>query len=246
MRKIALILMIAILPMAVSCLKSSSRQSIQFDCSFEASDEMVFDPVDSTCFSPYFVTANLVSFGAKLSEDGKSLEGGFGLCQGVDPKIGDFAAKTPLHCISKPYSTGEKTFAVFRQSGNMPEDGHIFINIPNEESMIMPQTVLINNTHNFVVAVRQGNGLAGGKFASGDWAAITFKGYRHGTETGSASLRLADYEHFADSVVTKWTELNLHSLGSADRIDITLTSSREDMVEYVCLDHMKFSCTLVY
>ena len=240
-----MVLLAAAVLAASSCLKSSSRQNFQLNCSFEDAG-LEFKVSDSTFIQPFFAVGNLVGFSAKVSgEEDYNLEGGFALCRGVDPVVDGHASKTQLHCIAHPLPKSDQTFGVFRESPSMP-DSHISFNIPNSQSSILPQSVMLNNTHNFVEAVKNGTSLADGPFKKGDWAAVSFKGYFAGKATGTATLRLADYDTFADSVVTSWTPLNLGVLGNVDKIDVSISSSRPDIVKYFCFDHMVFNCTFVF
>ena len=229
---------------SVSCLKSKNTMNYTTDISFE-DDALEFDPVDSTFFSSFLNVGNLVGFEALLNEEETVMLGGFCLCRGVDPVLDGSAAKTQYHCIAHPYLNGEKTFSVFYQSGEMPEN-HIIFNVPNENSFIAPRGVMINNTHNFVQAVTGAGGLTDNKFEAGDWAAVTFTGYLNGEETGTASLRMAEFLADEEKVVTEWKQLDLSALGHVDKIDISLTSSRPGAFRYVCLDHLNLSISLVY
>ncbi len=229
---------------AVSCLKSKNTMNYTADISFE-DDALEFDPVDSTCFLPFINVGNLIGFDALLNAQEDGLLGGFCLCRGVNPVLDGTAAKTQYHCIAHPYVSGEKTFAVFYQSEAMPEN-HIIFNIPNANSFIAPRGVMLNNTHNFVQTVTGAGGFSENKFVAGDWAAITFTGYLDGKETGSASLRMAEFLAEEENVVTEWTLLDLSALGHVDRIDVALTSSRPGAFRYVCIDHLNLSVSLVY
>jgi hypothetical protein len=229
---------------AVSCLNSKNSQQLTMDVSFE-DDALEFDPVDSTCFHPFVAFANLVGFSAVLDDEEENLLGGFVICRGVDPTLTGEAAKTAFHCISHPYLKTEKTFAVFRQSTEMPET-HITFNVPNEQSSFTPRGVMLNNTHDFVQMAKLGDGLSGNKFTDGDWAEVTFTGYKNGVETGSATQKMAEFAGAKEEVLTEWTLLDLSPLGSVDRIDVTLTSSRENAFRLVCLDHLNLSISLVF
>ena len=192
MKKIKLIFVLAVtLLAAVSCLKSTNKQNFTWDVSFEE-EGLKFHADDSTCFNSFVSFGNLIGFSAVVSgEENENLLGGFGICRGVDPTLTGTAAKTPYHCFAHPYLENEKTFAVFRQSGNMPEEQIIF-NIPSAQSTISPRGVMLCNTHNFIQIAKLGNGFGEGKFTSGDWAEVKFTGSLNGAETGSVSFRMAD------------------------------------------------------
>lgn len=246
MKRIKLIFVLAVtLLAAVSCLKSTNKQNFTWDVSFEE-EGLKFHADDSTCFNSFVSFGNLIGFSAVVSgEENENLLGGFGLCRGVDPTLTGTAAKTPYHCFAHPYLENEKTFAVFRQSGNMPEEQIIF-NIPSVQSTISPRGVMLCNTHNFIQIAKLGNGFGEGKFTSGDWAEVKFTGSLNGAETGSVSFRMADFSGGKEEIVEEWTLVDLSPLGSVDKIDISLSSSRENVFQVVCLDHVNLSCSLVF
>ena len=246
MKKIKLIFVLAVtLLAAVSCLKSTNKQNFTWDVSFEE-EGLKFHADDSTCFNSFVSFGNLIGFSAVVSgEENENLLGGFGICRGVDPTLTGTAAKTPYHCFAHPYLENEKTFAVFRQSGNMPEEQIIF-NIPSAQSTISPRGVMLCNTHNFIQIAKLGNGFGEGKFTSGDWAEVKFTGSLNGAETGSVSFRMADFSGGKEEIVEEWTLVDLSPLGSVDKIDISLSSSRENVFQVVCLDHVNLSCSLVF
>ena len=246
MKKIKLIFVLAVtLFAAVSCLKSTNKQNFTWDVSFEE-EGLKFHADDSTCFNSFVSFGNLIGFSAVVSgEENENLLGGFGLCRGVDPTLTGTAAKTPYHCFAHPYLENEKTFTVFRQSGNMPEEQIIF-NIPSAQSTISPRGVMLCNTHNFIQVAKLGNGFGEGRFTSGDWAEVKFTGSLNGAETGSVSFRMADFSGGKEEIVEECTLVDISPLGSVDKIDISLSSSRENVFQFVCLDHVNLSCSLVF
>ena len=246
MKKFKLLSVLAVtLLAAVSCLKSTNKQNFTWDVSFEE-EGLKFHADDRTCFNSFVSFGNLIGFSAVVSgEENENLLGGFGICRGVDPTLTGTAAKTPYHCFAHPYLENEKTFAVFRQSGNMPEKQIIF-NIPSAQSTISPRGVMLCNTHNFIQIAKLGNGFGEGKFTSGDWAEVKFTGSLNGAETGSVSFRMADFSGGKEEIVEEWTLVDLSPLGSVDKIDISLSSSRENVFQVVCLDHVNLSCSLVF
>ena len=127
----------------------------------------------------------------------------------------------------------------------MPEEQIIF-NIPSAQSTISPRGVMLCNTHNFIQIAKLGNGFGEGKFTSGDWAEVKFTGSLNGAETGSVSFRMADFSGGKEEIVEEWTLVDLSPLGSVDKIDISLSSSRENVFQVVCLDHVNLSCSLVF
>ena len=246
--KKGLILLAVVPALCLSCFKEKHHNVYSFalDNTFEY-QQTEFDPTDSTWFPEFFASQGApVGFMGKISEDGKQLLGGFGLSRGVDPVISESEEpKTPWHCIAPSLYSDEKTFAVFRESDDMPE-GQVLTSLLNAECTVAPAAVLVNNTTRFVRAVRLGTGLEGGAFAEGDWATLTFTGYLNKVKTGSVSVSLADFQTYRDSVVTTWTPVVLKDIGNIDAMTLSFSSSRADMVRDVCLDHFLFSCHIEY
>lgn len=63
--------------------------------------------------------------------------------------------------------------------------------------------------------------------------AVTFVGYRSGTESGSVSFSLVD--------VKEWTEVSLRNLGSIDRLVVVMSGKQTSTPFYVCLDNLKYT-----
>lgn len=63
--------------------------------------------------------------------------------------------------------------------------------------------------------------------------AVTFVGYRSGTESGSVSFSLVD--------VKEWTEVSLRDLGSIDRLVVVMSGNPRQTPFYVCLDNLKYT-----
>lgn len=248
------ILLAAAMTVAASCWKDDKHRnqySFALDCNFEY-DDVTFDDDSVFVVSPLegesrsvFGDGRLgvVQFSAKVVDD--AFVSGFCIAGGVDPLLTDHEAKTAFHTVSHQYYESEKTFVVFREGPSMPEK-IIEVFLPNEDCHLEPQTVLLNNTHRFVRAVKFGTGLADGAFGATDWAAVTFTGYLKGTKTGEATLKLADGSNAGKPIVTDWTELKLTDLGQVDEITVKLTSSRADMVKDVCIDHLLCNCYVEY
>lgn len=63
--------------------------------------------------------------------------------------------------------------------------------------------------------------------------AVTFVGYRSGTESGRVSFSLVD--------VKEWTEVSLRDLGSIDRLVVEMSGNPRQTPFYVCLDNLKYT-----
>ena len=66
-----------------------------------------------------------------------------------------------------------------------------------------------------------------------DFPAVTFVGYRSGTESGRVSFSLVD--------VKEWTEVSLRDLGSIDRLVVVMSGAEGNTPFYVCLDNLKYT-----
>ena len=66
-----------------------------------------------------------------------------------------------------------------------------------------------------------------------DFPAVTFVGYRSGTESGRVSFSLVD--------VKEWTEVSLRDLGSIDRLVVEMSGNPRQTPFYVCLDNLKYT-----
>lgn len=66
-----------------------------------------------------------------------------------------------------------------------------------------------------------------------DFPAVTFVGYRSGTESDRVSFSLVD--------VKEWTEVSLRNLGSIDRLVVEMSGNPRQTPFYVCLDNLKYT-----
>ncbi len=66
-----------------------------------------------------------------------------------------------------------------------------------------------------------------------DFPAVTFVGYRSGTESGRVRFSLVD--------VKEWTEVSLRDLGSIDRLVVVMSGAEGNTPFYVCLDNLKYT-----
>ena len=66
-----------------------------------------------------------------------------------------------------------------------------------------------------------------------DFPAVTFVGYRSGTESGRVRFSLVD--------VKEWTEVSLRDLGSIDRLVVEMSGNPRQTPFYVCLDNLKYT-----
>ena len=123
----------------------------------------------------------------------------------------------------------------------MPEHA-VLAPVPNAESTNSPDAVYVHNVQAVVQAIRYGTGLAGGPFVAGDYLTLTVTGYKNGTKAGEKSLNLVS----GTEALKEWTEMDLTSIGSVDALDFHLTSSRDDLPLYCCVDNLIMHIVQVY
>lgn len=238
---------------AVSCFSSLDGQS-----KYEVYSLIAFEPEntyewesfvnqffnggkDTVVAYPYFTTGN-VSVCAKLTDD-DVFQGGFSLCRGVDTLA--VAGREPsfFAVFDKGGHQGSYAYAVFHDTTAtlMPEHA-VLAPVPNAESSNMPTVVFVQNVQATVQAARLGTGLAGGPFGAGDHLTLTITGYKGSAKTGEKSVDLIS----GTEPLKEWTEVDLSGLGSVDAMDFHLSSNREDMPLYCCIDDLLFHIIEIY
>jgi hypothetical protein len=83
-------------------------------------------------------------------------------------------------------------------------------------------------------------------FKEGDRFAVKAIGYLNGKKTGDAEIALADFTPQKDSIVSKWTSMDLSKLGAIDYVDFEIISTNPDVPTYFCMDNMKASVSIEY
>jgi hypothetical protein len=96
----------------------------------------------------------------------------------------------------------------------------------------------VNNTSLVVKTIKE-------RFHLGDRLTLKAVGYLDGKMGPSVEMLLADYSAQKDSVVTVWTPFELSKLGTVDRIDFELLSTKEIPL-YFCMDNMTATVSLSY
>ena len=196
---------------------------------------------DTVIAYPYFTTGS-VSVCAKLTDD-DVFQGGFALCRGVDTLA--VAGRKPS-CFAVYDKGGNQEsygYAVFHDTTAtlMPEHA-VLAPVPNAESSNAPTVVFVQNVQATVQAARLGTGLAGGPFGAGDYLTLTVTGYKGTAKTDEKSVALIS----GTEPLKEWTEVDLSGLGSVDALDFHLTSNRDDMPLYCCIDDLVIHITEIY
>lgn len=160
-------------------------------------------------------SAEGVSFNGFYYDEGLATWGGFGFSSNLTT---DFASgyTYQFHAVS---AGGSGTFSVVY---DLTSTGWG----PGYEPVIeFARTVL-------PVSVEVTNMAMLGDYMS-DFPAVTFVGYRSGTESGRVRFSLVD--------VKEWTEVSLRDLGSIDRLVVVMSGAEGNTPFYVCLDNLKYT-----
>lgn len=160
-------------------------------------------------------SAEGVSFNGFYYDEGLATWGGFGFSSNLTT---DFASgyTYQFHAVS---AGGSGTFSVVY---DLTSTGWG----PGYEPVIeFARTVLL-------VSVDVTNMAMLGDYMS-DFPAVTFVGYRSGTESGRVRFSLVD--------VKEWTEVSLRDLGSIDRLVVVMSGAEGNTPFYVCLDNLKYT-----
>lgn len=225
----------------VSCVElgSTNRNKYQLHVSFEyanalRADSLFFDDKDGAGFGWMSAAGywNDVFFCQKTTADKKMFLGGFmlsglkGSGAGKDPYYDSFRVNSGVGFGGSP------TYTVFYENpdkASMPEKHWFFIQ--KEFGTCTMAGFYVNNTVEVVKAVKE-------KFTAGDKLTLKVTGYLGEAKTGDAQINLADYSAQKDSIVVNWTPFDLDKLGSVDRLEFSMQSTKEGIPSYFCMDSM--------
>ena len=252
MIQVALVGVMALL--ATSCFSTEDFQT-KYDShtvvGFEPESEYEWDDFVDAWFNrgkdTVFVYPSMrfgpVYFFAKL-DDQDAFQGGMSLCRGKDADASP--EREPSYFAVYDENVGNQrshAYAVFHQASasRMPEH-FIQIYIPNTESSCGAESMYVHNVQAVVQAVQHGVGLAGGPFQTDDYLLLTVTGKRGTSVTGTKEVKLVD----GTSFIKEWTKVDITDLGSVDTIDFELTSSRQDLPLYCCLDDLMVHYVEIY
>lgn len=233
----------------MSCLNESSYLSTYtLYATFEYSDlgeGNTFDK-DSVFFNKSFVDesnqsaigwANYVGFLTRLNDSRSACIGGFVLSS-FPGKVGEGSLETPYRAADT--TLVKNCYLVFydnKDQSNMPDDHFIFTMA--DYGTCAPVGCYVTNTTEVVESVKE-------HFASGDKLILTATGYAKGLKTGQAEMVLAEYNALKDSVVTSWTKFDLTKLGTVDKIDFDVVTTKDIVPEYFCMDEFQAAISLEY
>lgn len=265
-----LIFVISTAAMAVSCLNGpQNEEKFGLSASFEYSGSVAF--TDSVAFSkatPTGIGWYHLAFCHKLSEDeNPAFLGGFILSKmftRTEPIVADLpsednpsednpstepAEDTPTQTeelefspyrVYTPEQKMSNTYAVFCDNGDeemMPESDVIFLS--KEYGTCTLYGCHVANTEEVVKSIVN-------TFEKGDYLKLIAKGYLDGELTEEVEIKLAEYSADKDSIVTSWTTFTLDKLGSVDKVDFELQSSKEGIPSSFCMDNFTVQVHLKY
>lgn len=143
-----------------------------------------------------------------------------------------FRVNTPKDTVNS------NSYLVYYQnpdSSKMPEHDVVFL--IEENGACQAQQCFVNNTSYVAYKIAQ-------TFEPGDRMTLKATGYLDGVKTGEVSMNLADFSTQKDSIVCAWTAFDLTKLGNFDAIDFDVTSTKEEVPAYFCMDYFIASITV--
>lgn len=208
---------------------------------------ITFDTSDSNFNedSLYFDTHYKIGFGwdsfmfyHKIDVAFSDFKGGFLLSALNIPRSGQTEALRNNQYRAN--SKGVNKFAVFALTDDMPKNHFEFVYNTSGglKGTCSPAAVRVNNAVAVADSVRA-------FFVPGDKMVLRLTGYLNNKETGHSDIVLAERATDRDSIVSKWTEMNLGALGSIDeiRLDFILPEGSK-VPKIACLDSLVASVNL--
>jgi len=234
MRKIILLVVAVLATFCVtSCLNGKSSYKYTTGLSFEYQGYP-----DSTIFlngATHVALKNFIygemAFAANLDEkDTTNVLGGFAYAYLMDSVY-----------VATPEAELPDPFVLFCNDSTLIGKNHFMVYIQNEDSSKNPNPSITylysaNGTCTpklvFVANTLRCAKKAEAEFESTDWAKVTVIGYKGGVKTGEATAEL-----FSNGQPIKnWTQLSLESLSTVDAMSLSITASKQGIVDACALD----------
>lgn len=236
---------IVALAAAVSCLNDSVyTESFTLDTSFEydvvygwdykevfGEDSLYFDDERSKLGFAW----DFLAFYHKV--EGTDFKGGFMLSYLAKPKDGKTEGLENKFRVNAESGFTGKTYTVFCQTDDMPESDIMFT--MEEYGTCVMNFCFVNNTVEVTDSIKA-------NFQLGDKMTLKAVGYLDDVETGSAEFTLAEYTAQKDSIVSTWTQFDLSKLGSVDKVELEVMSTRENVPTNVCIDDVVSNVSVSY
>ena len=235
------LIFLSVVFMTVSCLDTGTvSQKYQlvtlFDNAYKFGADSTYQYSQGVGFN-----YDLLGFFHEIDSVSKNFDGGFLVSCLDTPKSGSTEGlrNTYRAYLAKEAVFNGNAYAVYYSNPDqtlMPEHDIKFL--AAEDGTCTMQGCFVANTVEVADWVKA-------NFKKDDKLTLKVTGYLAGTKTGSAEIALADYT-MKDSIVSKWTPLDLAKLGSVDFIDLDLISTNKDVPGYVCLDSVIATIDISY
>lgn len=230
---------------ATSCLGSGVSKSDytligNFD-GYAYSDQVVAQYFkDSLRFAKQILTDEYSCLNSNYDEKNSIFNGGFCLSMKKD------SLNTEKTGISDYSSAGpgagafdSKVFAVFFYPANQEYDWQIYLSGYDVGTCSM-KGLYIDNVSKTIKAIEDK------PLQDGDYLTVTITGYLNKAAGSSVSVDLVRNDSMKRTVITKWTEVDLSSLGNVDALKFTVETNRTDFPRSFCLDNLTASVHIEY
>ena len=244
-----------------SCLDSNYSQSYSLIANFEYGNSVKFR-ADSTYYAEgaYAIGYNYFAFCHTLDQTTQEFQGGFRLSalegQIRPAKVEDESSEqtTPSESLSGEEvvllgntwrvhaAPAVNTYVVYHMNAYRPEYDIAFL-VPTNGTCLI-KSCQVANTAAVAEEIAE-------KFERGDRLVLKATGYKDGKETKTVEINLADYTQNdktgqpKDSIVSRWTTLDLSSLQLVDKVKFEMESTK-NVQQYFCMDNMAADITLEY
>ena len=244
-----------------SCLDSNYSQSYSLIANFEYGNTVKFR-ADSTYYAEgaYAIGYNYFAFCHTLDQTTQEFQGGFRLSalegQIRPAKVEDESSEqtTPSESLSGEEvvllgntwrvhaAPAVNTYVVYHMNAYRPEYDIAFL-VPTNGTCLI-KSCQVANTAAVAEEIAE-------KFVRGDRLILKATGYKNGKETKTVEMNLADYTQNdktgqpKDSIVSRWTTLDLSSLQLVDKVKFEMESTK-NVQQYFCMDNMAADITLEY
>lgn len=244
-----------------SCLDSNYSQSYSLIANFEYGNTVKFR-ADSTYYAEgaYAIGYNYFAFCHTLDQTTQEFQGGFRLSalegQIRPAKVEDESSEqtTPSESLSGEEvvllgntwrvhaAPAVNTYVVYHMNAYRPEYDIAFL-VPTNGTCLI-KSCQVANTAAVAEEIAE-------KFERGDRLVLKATGYKDGKETKTVEINLADYTQNdktgqpKDSIVSRWTTLDLSSLQLVDKVKFEMESTK-NVQQYFCMDNMEADITLEY
>ena len=244
-----------------SCLDSNYSQSYSLIANFEYGNSVKFR-ADSTYYAEgaYAIGYNYFAFCHTLDQTTQEYQGGFRLSalegQIRPVKVEDESSEqtTPSESLSGEEvvllgntwrvhaAPAVNTYMVYHMNAYRPEYDIAFL-VPTNGTCLI-KSCQVANTAAVAEEIAE-------KFERGDRLVLKATGYKDGKETKTVEINLADYTQNdktgqpKDSIVSRWTTLDLSSLQLVDKVKFEMESTK-NVQQYFCMDNMEADITLEY